>query len=462
MITRKDLSDEQEIALKHMLKFVKGIEQQMVLSGYAGTGKSSLINVFLNEVTKSNHFINCYCTAPTNEAVRVISNLTGNKYEKTIYSLLGLVLLEEDGGKAKIIQKGKPTINVYDVVILDEASMIGDELLIKIYEQLKKCPSLRIIYVGDNAQLPPINTNIELKNNEPTESTVFKLSNKVELTQVQRVAKDNPIIGIVTPIRMNLSSPTDCFERITQVKDESGVQFFENSGEFIDLIYSDFKSDLAKNNPNYVRVIAYTNETVNKLNSKIRQSIFDNKTPDEYIASEILIVASPVFEKVNKHVANILFTTGERIEVIFAEKTEEDEFEMEVWRLTVKKYDSTDNKTYPISVIAKDSYQTYYNILQELAIKAKTKLTETTIRDGKRVQVYTPTEAWMEYYSFRDKYCKLKYPYAMTTHSSQGATVERVYVVERDLNILSWNNIIRNKLKYTAFTRAGKLLRVLI
>ena len=49
----------------------------------------------------------------------------------------------------------------------------------------------------------------------------------------------------------------------------------------------------------------------------------------------------------------------------------------------------------------------------------------------------------------------------IVTHNSQGSTIENVYVIERDLNILTWNNTIRNKLKYTAFTRASKLLRIL-
>ena len=39
MIKRKDLSDEQEKALQQMLEFVDSTGRQMILSGFAGTGK---------------------------------------------------------------------------------------------------------------------------------------------------------------------------------------------------------------------------------------------------------------------------------------------------------------------------------------------------------------------------------------------------------------------------------------
>ena len=451
-----------------MLKFVRnGLDQQMVLAGYAGTGKSSLINVFLDELRKTDFFLKAYCTAHTNEAVRVISNATSTKYEMTIYSLLGLVLIEESGMKPKIMQKGKPKIHEYDIVILDEASMIGDELLVKIYEQLRKHPHLKLIYVGDSAQLPPINTSDSLFDKNPksrdeqTESSIFKLSNKVELVKVQRVAKDNPIISVVTPIRMNLASKEDCFDRVTKYADGSGVQFYTQTNEFIELMYEDFLSDGYQKNNNYVRAIAYTNNTVNKLNEKIRAKIFNNETPDEFMANEVLIVASPLVMRKNANVKEIALTTGERIKIVDAEKTYDDLLDLYVWKLLAKKYDDSNDVGYELLVVAKESENTYTYLLQEFANEAKRKLAQVSGVSGKQKSVYTAQEAWFDYYSFKEKYCKLKYSYAMTTHTSQGSTIERVYVFERDLNILSWNDVVRNKLKYTAFTRASKLLRIL-
>lgn len=470
MITRKDLSEEQENALKHMLSFVKNPRSpvnEMVLAGYAGTGKTSLVNVFLNEVGHNSLFTRCYCTAPTNEAVRVISKAVGRTYEMTIYSLLGLVLVEENGERARIQPKGKPKIHEYDVIILDEASMIGDELLGIIRQYLKKYSHLKVIYVGDSAQLPPIVTSEENPNisrnsfGGVTESAVFSISNKVELNQVQRVAKGNPIISVVTPIRENLGSKTDCFPREDNIVDGIGVQFFDKSNEYLDLLFEDFLSKEYSENYNYVRAIGYTNAMVNKLNHKIRAKIFKNETPDEYVVGEVLIVASPVFVPVNPNVKKIELTVGERIKVRSATLIDDCELGMDIWDLTVIKNGDEYEQEIKLKVVAKDSQDRYITILHALADSAKMKLSETRLENGKRKHVYNGGEAWREYYAFKERYCRLKYSYAMTTHTSQGATVERVYVIERDLNILSWNDVIRNKLKYTAFTRASKLLRVL-
>lgn len=466
MITRKDLSDEQENALKKMLSFVRNRKQEMVLAGYAGTGKTSLINVFLNEISNGYGYTTCYCTAPTNEAVRVISKAVGRSYDMTIYSLLGLVLVEENGERAKIQAKGKPKIDQYDVIILDEASMIGDELLEIIRKYLHKFSHLRIIYVGDHAQLPPIvtdeNTPGTPKKNI-TESSVFSIEDRVELVQVQRVAKNNPIINVVTPIRENLDSNVDCFSRenFYSDSDETGVQFYANSNEYLDLMYKDFLSPEYINDYNYVRVIGYTNAMVNKLNSKIRSKIFKNETPDEYIASEVLIVGSPVFEYVNEKVRNIALTVGERIKVTSATYIDDCELNMNIWELNVVKCGDEEKTPYILKVVANNSQDRYSYILHALAESAKRKLREMHVVDGVKKHKYNGSDAWQEYYAFKERYCRVKYSYAMTTHTSQGSTVDRVYVIERDLNILSWNNTIRNKLKYTAFTRASKLLRVL-
>ena len=76
-------------------------------------------------------------------------------------------------------------------------------------------------------------------------------------------------------------------------------------------------------------------------------------------------------------------------------------------------------------------------------------------------RVYTPKEAWADYMKFKNYYLSVGYIYALTTHKAQGTTIENVFVVERNLN-RETDNERRNKLKYTAFTRAAKELHVLM
>ena len=102
-LKKKDLNEDQLHALDEIYAFLNSPDRrQMVLYGAAGTGKTSLINVLLDELESQDDGPACVCTAPTNKAVEVIALATGRDYDRTIYSLLGLVLLDFSDGKPKL------------------------------------------------------------------------------------------------------------------------------------------------------------------------------------------------------------------------------------------------------------------------------------------------------------------------------------------------------------------------
>lgn len=421
---------------------------------------TTLVKVFLEHVKSRTHFV-CTCTAPTNEAVRVIAKATGEKYDKTIYSLLGLALVHEDDTKPRLKPQGKSKLEEYDIVVIDESSMIDSDIFDIIQQQLNAHSYIKIIYVGDDAQLPPI---IDVQNYNRTKSRVFDIKNQVILREVQRVAKGNPIIDIVTPIRNNLTSNQDHFERKTILNDNHGVVFHDSRDEFMELLFDDFTSESYKNDSNFVRGIAYTNRAIDAMNIHIRRKLFNTKDLNEYMIGENLIVDSPVVEKITSKVSKIVYSVGERLRVLFVNQFKDSEYGYRVWELRVVNYEeaSDDQVTRTLRVIHKDDMDYYDAALTELAQLSKEKeLKMMNGKDGKPRPMYTKFEAWKDYFAFKDQYSWVKYSYAMTTHKSQGSTVERVYVVERDLNKLSWNDEERNKLKYVAFTRASHILRIL-
>jgi hypothetical protein len=303
-----------------------------------------------------------------------------------------------------------------------------------------------------------------VQNYNRTKSRVFDIKNQVVLREVQRVAKGNPIIDIVTPIRNNLTSPQDHFERKTVLNGDHGVVFHDSRDEFMELMFDDFTSDSYKENSNFVRAIAYTNKAINAMNIHIRRKLFNTTELNEYMIGENLIVASPVTEKITSKVSKIVYTVGERLRVLFVNQFTDSEYGYRVWELRVVNYeeDSDDQVTKTLRVIHKDDMDSYNSALTELAQLSKEKeLKMMNGKDGKPRPMYTKFEAWKDYFAFKEQYSLVKYSYAMTTHTSQGSTVERVYVVERDLNKLTWNDEERNKLKYVAFTRASHILRIL-
>ena len=461
MIERKDLSEDQENALQHMIKFVSSKDRQMLLAGYSGTGKSTLLNVFIDYLHNSKPNLEIICTAPTNEAVRVISKITGEDYNKTIFSLLGLALIHVDDKAPKLQAVGKAKIQEYDLVIVDECSMLDTDIVAEIEKALRQFTYMKVIYVGDDAQLPPIlDTQRGLKR-----SIIFNLSNKIQLTQVMRTAKDNPIISVATDIRNNLNSSEDVFSRETIINDNGdGIQFYDYRDEFMEDLYDKFCSNEYKDNNNYVRLIAYTNKAVYASNQQIRKRIFDSESLDEYVVGENLIVSEPITERINSKVSKIIYNAGQRLRVLNVDTSVDGEYGFRIWDLRVINYEDPveDQVKTVISVIHKEDVQLYYGALEQLATKAKSKmLKQIPDKNGVMKNAYNKAEAWKEYFNFKEGYSWVKYSYAMTTHTSQGSTVKNVFVVERDLNRLTWDDEQRNQLKYVAFTRASNKLNIL-
>lgn len=456
LITKKQLSPDQRKGLAEMLTFMRDASQrEMVLTGAAGTGKTSLLHVFLKELSKEFKKIKVYCTAYTNEAVRVLSQRSGKNYDKTISGLLGLKLEQnEDKGKI-LVRDGVCHARKYRLIVIDEASMINDDCYAMIQSVLRDFPQMKILYVGDEAQLPPVNF---------ASSVVFScVPNIFRLTKVMRVSEDNPIIDLVTPIRdpRNMFRPEDCFEHVDRVNERGeGVRFYTAKKPFFESLFADFMSEEYKDNKNFCRLLAYTNNAVDKSNCFIRRHIFGNEV-EEYTPGDDLIVTEGYSIPLAGDKTLQVYANGERLEVIEAEKYTEQETNIVCWSLLVDNYLAPSNKRElrHIKVVSAEGLPTYIALKRQLIGKAKTLCAEIDPITGR--PVHNRHEVWQEYYDFINSFCYVNYSYAMTIHKAQGSTIDNVYVVEKDINICDWDILQRNKLKYTAFTRAAKNLHIL-
>lgn len=127
-----------------------GSDDMFVLKGYAGTGKTFLIKKFLQEVVRSKPGAKIAVTAPTNKAVAVLESkavFSGNIRYATIHSLLGLTESIDARGNVTFTSKGNnSTITNYKYLIVDEVSMLQDELFHMIAKYSK---SIKIIFMGE-------------------------------------------------------------------------------------------------------------------------------------------------------------------------------------------------------------------------------------------------------------------------------------------------------------------------
>jgi predicted ribonuclease YlaK len=123
------------------------------LAGYAGTGKSTIIKKILDEYNWG-----VVVSAPTHKAKKVIMNATGEE-GLTLHSLCGLrpdVNLDEFNPNNPIFNPiAIPRICDYNFVIVDEASMINNELF-ELIKTLTKKSQTKVLFMGDPAQIPPV------------------------------------------------------------------------------------------------------------------------------------------------------------------------------------------------------------------------------------------------------------------------------------------------------------------
>lgn len=175
------LTAQQEQAVELAIDMYKKNEKYVVISGWAGTGKSFTIKHLIAALGVDEEDV--VFTAFTGKACEVMKK-KGNKNVSTLHKLLFQSFMRPDGS---FFRKPVTTLG-YRIVVVDECSMVPMEFR-EILENLK---NVFIIYLGDDAQLPPIN---------PKDDNHLLDNPHIRLTQIMRQAEGNDIIDIATAIR---------------------------------------------------------------------------------------------------------------------------------------------------------------------------------------------------------------------------------------------------------------------
>lgn len=148
-----------------------------LITGAAGTGKSTVAKA----VTETYKAYNIICVALSGKAaIRIgeTTNLTG----KTMHSTLNSI----DGDYIEA-----------DVIVIDEASMLGLDIVVKFFRKIK--PGTTVLILGDASQLSPIGAG-----NVFYDLLKSKKINVNEITQVHRQALESNIIRFATDVRMQI------------------------------------------------------------------------------------------------------------------------------------------------------------------------------------------------------------------------------------------------------------------
>ncbi|MEC4984678.1 MAG: AAA family ATPase [Oscillatoria sp. PMC 1068.18] len=419
------LTSQQREALTAMLDFVASREKLFLLTGYAGCGKTTLIQCLFRELQLNGDKRKVVFTAPTNKAVKVLKNMA-NAWEldincMTCFRLLGLKpKINKETGKEEFVRDYdvKASIDRYEIVVVDETSMVNQELWNLLFNEVQGLlNTTKLIFTGDKAQLPPVG--------EP-ESLVFsQISQTADLTEVVRF---EGAIGVLTEtIRNNLESP-----QLPLLKNEFNASktkgiFVLNSQVWLKNLLKAFESDKYQRNPDYCRVLAWTNKRVNFLNQQIRQVIYGSEVP-RFMEGERLMAMDTCLKN-----EEVLLASSAECEILEA-RIEKLENDWKIWSLLILDEEA---KTKKLQVIHEESLA---KLNQVLAKQAEIK-------------------NWEGFWKIKKQFHNVNYTYALTVHKGQGSTFENVFISLGDI-LRNPKIKERNQLLYVATSRAAERIFV--
>lgn len=156
----------------------KSAPQVFRLFGFAGTGKTTIAQEIAKEIKGRVIF-----GAFTGKAALVLRT-KGCDGASTIHSMI--YKLDEDGPIPKFVINKDSGVSSASLIIIDECSMVDDELGADLLSF-----GTKVLVLGDPEQLPPVNGTGFFTSQEPD----------VLLTEIHRQAADNPIIRMSMEIR---------------------------------------------------------------------------------------------------------------------------------------------------------------------------------------------------------------------------------------------------------------------
>ena len=285
-----------------------------ILTGYAGTGKTTLISAFINALS---HFkIKTVNLAPTGRAAKVLS-----KYSQTQAATIHRKIYFSDVKEAEYTSFNLgQNLHRNTIFIIDEASMIGStqspdfasrDLLFDLVEYVYSGQNCKLVFVGDVGQLPPIGVTESPALSKKAIKDTFSFDVKVaNLNQVLRQDKLSGILELATQLR-------DFSEAIPRLFNDGKEVILVDGTELQEVL----DTEISRYGQDEVMVITRSNKRANLFNQQIRHRILWQE--DELNAGDILMVTKNNYFWVDPKSEAGFLANGELIEVLKVIRREE-------------------------------------------------------------------------------------------------------------------------------------------
>ena len=397
-----------------------------ILKGAAGTGKTSIVSALVGFLNHENREYKI--AAPTGRAARIIGRKAGT-ISSTIHSMIFIPETNKKTGqitfKLKSHRDENPT-----VYIIDEASMISSKsasdekyvtaqgLLSSLMEFVKSANSEnKIIFLGDNYQLPPVH---EQKSNaldlEFIENSFSIKAELHELKEVKRQEDGSYILDNAIGIRTAIDGGLDKFT----IQGENGKNIYHASERYT----QQFKSE----GPTNSVAIGISHKANAFFNDLVRTKLY-GQSKNILEPGDLLLVTR------NWTRNESVMYNGDHVELIDVDWNSIEEIEG-LHFVAIKFRPLFSNEIIEDLLLV----ESLTNLGGEVDFKQENKMIQSRyIKNIRFRESQNPSE---------DKYVgsiRLMYGHSITCHKAQGGEWKDVYINTFGVNDLRW--------KYTAVTR---------
>lgn len=444
----------QEQAILSMSEFCvnRQADRVFLLTGYAGTGKSTLIGGLVRTLDQFKR--SSVLMAPTGRAAKVISQYS-NREAFTIHRKIYVPRSQKGGGIKFALQPNKHRNTLF---IVDEASMVpdtntdakvfdGQSLLDDLMTYVYSGPGCQLMFVGDLAQLPPVHLNISPALDPDVLRIQFHKSvTQFALTEVVRQKEQGDIVSNATNIRQWIQQDTPEQLHFDLGRQDEVIRPFGGQ-EVLEALEQAFSKD----NLDQAVVIVRSNKRANLYNQQIRQRILFRD--QELCVGDVLMVVKNNYYWLKPADSAGFIANGDIIEVLeIFEFLSIYGFDFAKVRVRMLDYPGQPpfNTVLLLDTINSESSSLTYEQSNALYQAVREDYAEVKSNYKKFLEIKNN-----QFFNA----LQVKYSYAITCHKSQGGQWDRVFVEQPYLK----EGVNKEYLRwlYTAMTRAKNQLYLL-
>lgn len=432
-------TDDQLNAYNSLIEFINAPytenDTKRALVGAAGTGKTYLVKALIKNCGLSYSTIGL--AAPTHKACRVLNESIGitNVKVNTLQSDLGLRLNFDvdkfDISNPPFDPKGKIKIGDYRLYIVDESSMINRGLCMFL-EKTCKSSKCKIIYIGDNAQLAPVNEKY---------SSAFKGLKICTLNQIVRQGEDNPVSHLLQLLRYDITHKSftflDYISKNRSKFNEDNTKGYQvcTSTEFDNIVYNNFNDEELTHNIDFAKVIAYTNNAVSAWNKFVRNAIIKDADKSVITKNDLVISYVTIVNQFN----DCIIKNSEEYILKDVVNYTHPRYQLKGFMVRFTAIHGGSSTTPLFIVDHKDNF----------TINMYVKLSREMIEAAKHATAKLRAQKWREYFEFKESCLlltniisktgkiefsrDLDYGFSLTSHKSQGSTFDTSLVDVNDI-----------------------------